>query len=113
MPVAPARPCNQVGCPHVAVAGGRCMAHQRPAYRQPNDRPSPSARGYDRSWQRVRAAYLKHNPECEVCGNVATDVHHIEALCDGGTHHQNNLMALCHSCHARFTARTTRHVQDM
>ena len=34
---------------------------------------------------------------CEVCGNKAVDIHHIEARGMGGTN--ENLMALCSYCH--------------
>ena len=39
---------------------------------------------------------------CEVCGKVATDVHHIQPRGMGGSKHRDvieNLMALCRGCH--------------
>jgi hypothetical protein len=39
---------------------------------------------------------------CEVCGNKAVDIHHIEARGMGGTKEKDrieNLMALCRYCH--------------
>jgi hypothetical protein len=42
---------------------------------------------------------------CEVCGSVATDIHHIEARGMGGTKQLDtigNLMALCRPCHIEY-----------
>lgn len=39
---------------------------------------------------------------CEVCGNQAVDIHHIESRGMGGTTNKDtidNLMALCRKCH--------------
>ena len=36
---------------------------------------------------------------------VATEVHHIVALRDGGTNDLDNLMSLCKTCHSKRTAR--------
>ena len=50
------------------------------------------------------------HPLCEVCqreGRVTAveEVHHIVPLAQGGTHAEDNLMALCKECHSRITAR--------
>lgn len=98
-----ASPCSHPGCPNMAIPGtGRCAAHQRSPRR--DDRLSPSARGYDREWQRIRAAYLRRNPWCVMCGARATQVDHILPLARGGTHDASNLESLCASCHSRKTA---------
>ena len=73
-------------------------------------RPSASARGYDRRWQKIRKYILSRNPLCRECErlglvSIATDVHHIKPLRDGGTHEDYNLMPLCHSCHSTVTGR--------
>ena len=73
-------------------------------------RGTAAQRGYDARWRRVRAWYLKRHPLCLDCqgeGRVApaTEVHHIVALRDGGTHEETNLTALCKSCHSRRTAK--------
>lgn len=102
MPRLPQRPCTQPGCPAMAVAGrSRCAAHVRVVR---DTRPSPSARGYDREWQRIRARFLRRYPACEHCGALATEVHHALPLVRGGTHDADNLVALCHRCHSRITA---------
>ncbi len=72
-------------------------------------RPSPSARGYDRRWQKIRRAYLNNNPVCvlqyEGCLRVASEVDHVVPLRDGGTHDEDNLQAACKPCHSKKTAR--------
>lgn len=44
------------------------------AYRRRN-RPSPTARGYDRDWFRARARHLKANPYCLMCLRQGQWVH--------------------------------------
>lgn len=42
---------------------------------------------------------------CEVCGNAATDIHHIQRRGMGGSRKADrieNLMALCRTCHDRY-----------
>ena len=42
---------------------------------------------------------------CEVCGDQATDIHHIECRGMGGTKQPesiDNLMAVCRKCHEKF-----------
>ena len=36
---------------------------------------------------------------CEVCGDVATDIHHIKYKSRGGKDEIDNLIGLCRSCH--------------
>ena len=76
----------------------------RPKY----PRESPSARGYDRDWQRCRLVKLADDPFCERCSHpgeevAATEVDHILALSKGGTNERRNLRSLCKSCHSRKT----------
>ncbi|EHG21770.1 hypothetical protein HMPREF9334_00473 [Selenomonas infelix ATCC 43532] len=52
------------------------------------------------------------HPLCEKCKEqeryvLATLVHHIRPLADGGTHDEDNLMSLCASCHERIHRRGT------
>jgi 5-methylcytosine-specific restriction endonuclease McrA len=41
---------------------------------------------------------------CELCGNTAVDIHHIEARGMGGGNKDTieNLMGLCRSCHIEY-----------
>jgi 5-methylcytosine-specific restriction endonuclease McrA len=94
----------QPACP---VAGCRqrkpCPEH-RP---QTKPRPSAAARGYDRKWRLVRAAFLKANGWCiePGCGLPATEADHVIALKDGGTHSWSNLRPFCKPHHSRRTAK--------
>lgn len=80
---------------------------------KPKERPRASAskRGYDRVWQKVRAAHLKEHPLCEDCletgrVTVGVDVHHKVALRKGGKRlDKRNLRTLCPTCHKVRTAR--------
>jgi 5-methylcytosine-specific restriction endonuclease McrA len=43
--------------------------------------------------------------DCEVCGRVGNDLHHIEARGMGGTKTKDvieNLMCLCRECHIKY-----------
>ncbi|MBL1219128.1 MAG: HNH endonuclease, partial [Planctomycetes bacterium] len=77
-------------------------------------RPSAAARGYDRTWRRLRRMYLARHPLCEHCLRYddvtpATEVDHIVSLRDGGERLDvNNLQSLCRACHARKTAQEQR-----
>lgn len=46
---------------------------------------------------------------CEICGNRAVDVHHIEARGMGGSKHADyieNLQAVCRKCHIDYGDKT-------
>lgn len=112
MPTKPARPCKQRGCPELTTGpSGHCPLHKKEAqHLQDTARGSSSKRGYTRRWRKARRHYLNEHPLCVQCEKegiieAATEVHHIKALRNGGTHEDNNLMALCKSCHSRITAR--------
>ena len=99
------RVCAQPGCPVLVTRASRCPAHT-------TRRTSPASRGYGRRWERTRNRVLRHHPDCALCGDPATQVHHLDGLGplapDG--HNPINLQALCHSCHSRITA--TGHLSD-
>ena len=89
--------------------GQRVRAAAGPA---PESRPSPSRRGYDRRWRKVRRlALARDNHLCQdharrgvlVEGN---EVDHVVPVSRGGSRFDlGNLETLCGSCHARKTAR--------
>ena len=55
---------------------------------------------YGREWKRLRDKYIKQHPLCERCGAIATEVHHIVPIIEGGKNHSiDNLMSVCESCH--------------
>ena len=67
---------------------------------------------YGRAWKRIRDRYIGKHPLCEMClknhkTTPATEVHHIRPLSRGGTHDEDNLMALCKPCHSKITAEMT------
>jgi 5-methylcytosine-specific restriction protein A len=103
------RVCGISTCPGVAVYRGYCAKHRAKAE---GGRPHAFARGYDRTWQARRAAFLAKHPHCVVCGEKATQADHITRRVDiiraGGTAAQadadSNLQALCASHHSQRTA---------
>jgi len=68
-----------------------------------DQRPNANARGYGREWGKLRARYLAANPFCAKCGYDATEVDHKVPLARGGTNDEENLQALCKSCHSKKT----------
>ncbi len=76
---------------------------------QQDTRESSSQRGYDGLWQRFRAVYLRQHPICVHCTRegrttLANEVHHIQALRDGGARlDPDNVEGLCKSCHSKET----------
>ena len=60
---------------------------------------------HSKEWKQLKSAQLEKQPRCEICGEAATEVHHItphngvqELFLD-----PYNLMSLCHICHLRET----------
>lgn len=104
--------CSRPGCPNLTDAG-RCEECRRQADQQ---RGTAAQRGYDSTWQRTRAAYLRSHPRCE-CDDcqalpygqrpTAVDVDHIDGLGPKGPrgHDPTNLRAMAHAHHSRRTAR--------
>ena len=75
------------------------------------ERGSASARGYDRAWQRVRAAHVAREPLCRFCAAVGrvtavAEVDHIVPIrVDPGRRlDPTNLRSLCKTCHSTHTA---------
>lgn len=73
-------------------------------------RPSPSARGYDALWRKVRKAFVIAHPTCSTagCGKPTTDVDHVKSIREAPELRLewSNLRPFCHECHSRHTART-------
>lgn len=110
MPYSSSYPCQYPHCLHLSVShSGYCDLHKKQNARiLDTTRGSPTDRGYDYRWQKIRRIYLADHPLCYDCqleGRVtaAYDVHHVRAIRDGGDHRDSNLMALCHECHSRRT----------
>lgn len=109
----PKRACRGVRCPAITAASdGFCDSCRSRSARVADERRGTAAeRGYDRTWQKFREAYIAEHPLCMDCldrGIIepTTDVHHIRKLRDGGERlDAANCRALCHRCHAIRTAR--------
>ena len=76
-----------------------------PRQRAPDTRPGSTARGYGYGWQQARARFLRRYPDCALCGNPATEAHHIVARRHGGSDDESNLLPACKPCHSRLTGR--------
>lgn len=109
MPYKPKKPCARPGCPNLTDARF-CPAHAEQDARdyEKYRRDPDTRRRYGRAWKRIRDRYIAAHPLCEQCGAAgritpAQEVHHIVPLSGGGTHAEDNLMALCSSCHSGIT----------
>src|SRR5699024_183350 len=109
MPRKPKRPCSHPTCPEL-VDGRFCEKHQKEnnKHYEMYQRDPETAKRYGRSWRKIRNKYIKENPLCQQCLKeerlkTAEEVHHILPLRRGGTHDEENLMALCKSCHSRIS----------
>jgi hypothetical protein len=52
----------------------------------------------------IRDKYTCQNKECNLIGDSSMDVHHIDR--DSTNHEQDNLLTLCHNCHAKVTKKS-------
>ena len=110
MPRKPKKPCAYPGCPNLTEKK-YCKEHERlenKRYDQYQRDPAHKKR-YGRTWQKIRARYVKQHPFCEMClkeGKIVPveQVHHKIPLAEGGTHDMDNLISLCQSCHSRIHA---------
>lgn len=105
MPHTPPRPCADHGCPKLVTRGRRCPGHARADERR---RGSAARRGYGKTWQAIRAAYLAAHPICECspgCAEPATDVDHRDGSGPRGDNSWPNLQAMAHGHHSRKTVR--------
>ncbi len=108
MPRKPAKPCRIAGCPQLTSVTDDvlCAPHcAQAARRYEASRGSPASRGYGKRWQKLRLMILAREPLCRMCGRAATEVDHIMPLSRGGDDLEENLQALCRSCHSRKTAK--------
>lgn len=73
-------------------------------------RPNSSQRGYDRRWEVERAAFLKVNDSCAMCGAPATVVDHkVPHRGDESLFwSRSNWQAICVPCHSGRKQRQER-----
>lgn len=109
MPRKPKRPCAYQGCPKL-TEGRFCDEHKRLEDKMYDryKRPVEHRERYGYAWRKIRKAFLLKQPFCEMCAKekrmtLATEVHHILPLAHGGKNDNENLMALCKSCHSRIS----------
>lgn len=125
-PNRPLRPCSCSRCPNAVRPPARyCDAHKgyeraiapRHEARQPDNRPSAAARGYDAKWRAASKEFLAAHPycECDTCLRLgrllpASVVHHMiphrgdmQLFWD-----QANWRAMSKRCHDRHTSSTKR-----
>ncbi|MDR0530766.1 MAG: HNH endonuclease [Oscillospiraceae bacterium] len=94
--------CDYPGCPELVAAGEKfCANHKKHT-------PRGDSAHYDRRWQKIRALFLAKHPlcaDCQAAGRLtpATELHHIVAVNGGGSDRDENLQALCKSCHSKRT----------
>lgn len=117
MPRKAKRPCRFRGCPKlVDSASGYCEEHEKIQLRRYEKERAPiHNQRYGYQWRKLRKKFLDAHPLCEQCRlqgryTMATEVHHIKPLANGGTNDESNLMPLCKSCHSRITL-TTENLQ--
>lgn len=96
--------CTYPGC-NTLVLNGRCSKHNYTDDRK----QSAQERGYDSVWTRLRNAYVRAHPICQIqhyCdGDPVEEVDHIKPIRYGGDRlDERNLQSACKRCHAWKTA---------
>ncbi len=108
MPSRNPRPCTSWPCSHLRP----CPIHDKTnpeLERQRNTKRTTSLTIYrSPRWRTLRTRILRARPRCQApaCRQPSEDVDHETPIEDGGEPWaEENLVALCHSCHSRKTAR--------
>jgi len=103
MPYKSLRQCGHSGCGALVEAGTRyCPMHRKQYNKRAN------AKHYDTRWRKISKLFLVRNPLCVECQKArrltpAVESHHIIPVDAGGSDRDENLMALCKSCHSRIS----------
>jgi 5-methylcytosine-specific restriction enzyme A len=94
-------------CGQNALPGkSRCAKHLRGGSwgRYIRKNPERAAFYASAAWRSARAAQLRREPNCRVCGRPATHVDHIRPRAEGGAAlDPNNLQSLCRPHHLTKT----------
>ena len=106
MPTSPPKRCAHYRCNAASIAGeSYCADHFVPRHERDNREPA-HLRGYDSDWGKLRRAFLRSNPLCQVCGRPAYIAHHIVPIDEGGERlDEDNLKAMCRNCHEHLHGR--------
>ena len=102
MPRAPMSRCTESGCGELTNTG-RCEQHRRKAWANTSKRNQVIDKG---RWAKVRAAHLRNEPGCRVCGSTLDiEVDHIVEVADGGAlYDDENCQTLCEVHHQAKSA---------
>lgn len=101
----PSHLCIEPRCPDRATYRGRCQRHSRKRERQTHRNKEIYN---SKRWKMLRKRRLFLDPLCG-CGEIATDVDHIQPIEDGGEPFDlENTQSLCASCHGSKTAAELR-----
>lgn len=110
MPRKPKKPCSFPGCPNLTDER-YCEKHSKLENKNYNQyQRNPITKGrYGNHWKRIRDAFVKEHPYCELCKkdgvfNPTEQVHHILPIAEGGSNEWNNLIALCKYHHSQLHA---------
>lgn len=96
------RPCKLPGCPRLVTSGAFCSQHvhlKPPESKYTRESHLP----YRANWRKRRMMFLRRNPLCKTCGAIAREVDHMIPITAGGSQSDENLQALCKTCHNRKT----------
>ena len=107
MPKLPPRPCTYPGCTAMQIKRGYCQQHQDNGGWQ---KRTDYGRIKGPKWKAIKRRIMERDGWlCQVCKSsgklsTATEVDHVNPLSLGGTDADDNLQAICQSCHKRKTA---------
>ena len=92
--------CGVSGC-YEFTNGSYCDEHTKIKNRK-RDRRTSQEKYYGKQWVKISKMFLRKNPICENCGGLSQVVHHIVERSMGGSDRDDNLKALCRSCHSKL-----------
>lgn len=101
MPLRASRIC---GCGYRIASGAACPCERRRKAATDKQRLTARERGYDSTWEKERAAFLKTRPVCVRCSKPSAVVDHI--VPHRGDKKlfwsRSNWQALCRPCHSSW-----------
>jgi len=105
MPTKPRKPCKEPLCSGLTRTR-YCDKHSDLEARDKRvwdtQRGNSVDRGYDWTWGKARAMFMRRNPLCFDCKGIAALVHHIKPISEGGERLDfENMMSLCVPCHGK------------
>ena len=100
----PHKLCSTAGCGERPVYRGHCQRHARRQEQARNTKRTDKRKVYNsKRWRILRRHILFNQPLCK-CGELATDVDHIQPLDQGGAPFAlANVQPMCKSCHSAKT----------